>query len=304
MSTIPTLADEYAEFLRHHRGLAGSTIYNLLRHVEPFLLHLDALADATALQRATPGRVREFVAERAASVPRATKRGVCSSVRGFLRFASMRGYVAPDLVDAVPKIRVYSQASLPRGLRTQDVEKILATVDRETSIGKRDYAVLLLLATYGLRIGEVVRLRLDDIDWRRDRITFPHRKAGGPLVLPLIEEVGEAIITYLREARPTSAHPEVFLCASGQPRPLESAHCCGMRERIQGYMARAGVSGRIAVPHAFRHSLASRLLEKDEPLEVIAGLLGHGSLWSTFTYAKVDFEHLREVALDLPEVLS
>jgi site-specific recombinase XerD len=161
--------------------------------------------------------------------------------------------------------------------------------------------VLLLLATYGLRISEVVRLRLEDIDWRRDRISFSHRKASVPLVLPLTSEVGEALITYLREARPDAPHPEVFLRAKGQPCPLSIA-CAGLRLRVKQHMTRAGVSDRMAIPHALRHSLASRLLEKDEPLEVIAGLLGQSSLWSTFTYAKVDIDHLREVALDLPEV--
>jgi integrase len=215
----------------------------------------------------------------------------------------MRGYVGPDLVDAVPTIRAYSLASLPRGLCSEDVEKTLASVDRERPIGKRDYAALLLLATYGLRIGEVVRLRVEDIDWRRDRISFSQRKAGGPLVLPLTREVGEALITYLREARPAAAHPEVFLCAKGEPRPL-GTHCAGLRVRLKQYMACAGINRRMAIPHALRHSLASRLLEKDEPLEVIAGLLGQSSLWSTFTYAKADIDHLREVALDLPEVRS
>ena len=303
MSTGPSLVDEYAEFLRHHRGLASGTIRCLRRHIEPFLRDLGALTDAAALHRATPGQVRRLVVARAASVPRTEKRVVCSSVRGFLRFASMRGYVGTDLVDAVPTIRVYSLASLPRGLRAEEVEKFLASVDRETSIGKRDYAAMLLLATYGLRIGEAVRLRLEDIDWRRDRISFHHRKAGGPLVLPLTAEVGEALITYLREARPPAAHPEVFLCAKGQPRPL-GTDCFALRARLKQYMACAGIGSRKAIPHALRHSLASRLLEKDEPLEVIAGLLGHTSLWSTFIYAKADIDHLREVALDLPEVRS
>lgn len=303
MSTSPSLVDEYAEFLLHHRGLASGTIRGLRRTIEPFLRDLGALNDAAALQGATPGQVRRLVVARAATVRRTEKRAVCSSVRGFLRFASMRGYVGSDLVDAVPIIRVYSLASLPRGLPAEDVEKLLASVDRDRPIGKRDYAALLLLATYGLRIGEVVRLRLEDIDWRRDRISFPHRKAGGPLVLPLTAEVGEALITYLREARPASAHPEVFLCAKGQPRPLSTA-CFALRARFKKYLTRTGIVGRTATPHALRHSLAARLLEKDEPLEVIAGLLGQGSLWSTFTYAKVDVGHLREVALDLPEVRS
>lgn len=303
MSTGPSLVDEYAEFLLHHRGLASGTIRGLRRYIEPFLCDVGALNDAAALRQVTPGRVRHLVVARAASVPRTEKRAVCCSIRGFLRFASMRGYVGSDLVDAVPTIRVYSLASLPRGLPSEDIEKLLASVDRDRPIGKRDYPALLLLATYGLRIGEVVRLRLEDIDWRRDRISFPHRKAGGPLVLPLTAEVGEALITYLREARPAAAHPEVFLCAKGQPRPL-GTDCTALRRRFKTYLARAGIAGRTATPHALRHSLAVRLIEKDEPLEVIAGLLGHGSLWSTFTYAKVDVGHLREVALDLPEVRS
>ncbi len=303
MSTGPSLIDEYVEFLLHHRGLASRTVQHLRRHVEPFLCELGALNDAEALQRTTPGEIRRFIVERVESLPRTEKSAVCWSVRSFLRFASMRGYVRAELVEAVPIIRVYKLASLPRGISPEEVQRVLASIDRGTRIGKRDYAAVLLMTTYGLRIGEVVRLRLEDIDWRRDRISFHHRKAGDPLVLPLTAEVGEALITYLREGRPAVAHAEVFLRAKGTPCPM-STDCSGLRSRLKMYMARVGIDGRKAIPHSLRHSLATRLLGEDEPLEVIAGLLGHRSLWSTFTYAKADIVHLREVALDLPEVVA
>lgn len=303
MGNAPSVVEEYLRFLRHHRGLAAGTLGILRSHVEPFLHHLGASTDPSRLRDATPAQVRQFVAARAAPRGRSGKRAVGFAVRSFLRYASVRGYVEPDLVEAVPRTRVYAQAALPRGLPTSAVESIVAGVDRSTPIGKRDYAVLLLLVAYGLRLGEVVRLQLDDIDWRHDRLFLRDRKAGGPLVLPLTEEVGAALVTYLREARPPTARREVFAQSQPPHGPL-SARSGGLRLRVKLHMARAGIRGRAAIPHALRHTLASRLLREGQPLHAIAGILGHASLQTTTIYAKVDIEHLREVALDIPEVGS
>ena len=302
MSTIPTIIDEYVDFLRRHRALAEDSIRVILRHVTPFLLHLGDQAQPSRLKEVSPGVVHRFVVARAESQKRTGKRAVCFAMRSFLRYASMRGYVGHDILDAVPRIPTYALAGLPRALPWADVMKILEAIGRSTVTGPRDYAILLLLATYGLRVGEVARMTLGDIDWRHDRLTIPHRKADVSLVLPLTPEVGEAMVTYLRESRPRVAHRQVFLGVKRPHRPFSTKNCAGLRVLVKKRMLRAGVDARLAFPHALRHSLASRMLQQGQPMKAIADVLGHASLQSTAIYAKVDIEHLRGVALDLPEV--
>lgn len=298
MSTAPILS-EYLEFLRHHRDLAEGTLAILQRHVEPFLEHL---GDQKHLRDLTPAAVRQFVVKRSEPMGRTGKRAVCFATRSFLRFASMRGYTRADLVEAVPKIPVYSFARLPRALPWEEVLRIIQCAARATPIGKRDYAILLLLAHCGLRVGEVARLRLDDIDWRHENITLRRRKARRSLILPLTEEVGNALLDYLKHARPIAPHREIFLKRRRPHRPFISG--AGIRDVVQAYMRAAGVAGRCAVPHALRHSLASRLLQKGETMNTIADVLGHASLSATSIYTKIDIEQLREVALDVPVVKS
>mgnify|MGYP000953390417 CR=1 FL=1 len=161
---------------------------------------------------------------------------------------------------------------------------------------------LLLLATYGLRVGEVARMSLDDIDWRHDRLTIPLRKADQSLVLPLTVEVGEAIITYVRETRPRVSHRQVFLEIRRPYRAFNAVACTGLRAIVKKWMLLAGIDESRAFPHALRHSLASRMLQQGQPMKAIADVLGHASLRTTAIYAKVDIDHLRGVALDLPEV--
>ncbi|MFC2173080.1 site-specific integrase [Acidobacteriota bacterium] len=169
-------------------------------------------------------------------------------------------------------------------------------------MGKRDYALLLLLVTYGLRISDARGLCLDDIDWRHDRLSICQRKTGEPLLLPLTPEIGQALITYLREARPSTPHRQVFLTVRVPHRPFSSNRAPVWI--VRKYIDRANVSGIHRGPHVLRHSMASRLLQAGHPIKFIADLLGHRSIESTFIYTKVDVDHLREVALDLPEVQS
>ncbi len=302
MSTDPTIIKEYVDFLRRHRALAEGSIEVILRHVKPFLLQLGDQAEPSRLREVSPSVISRFVAARVESRERAGKRAVIFAMRSFLRYASMRGYVEPDLVDAVPRVPTYSLARLPRTLPWSDVLKVLKAIDRSTAIGSRDYAILLLFATYGLRIGEVARISLDDIDWRHDRLTIPQRKVDQALVLPLTEEVGKAVIAYVRKFRPQVAHRQVFLESKRPYRPFSTHRCGGLRMLVKKRLLRAGVDKRLAFPHAIRHSVASRMLQRGQPMKAIADVLGHASLHTTAIYAKVDIEHLREVALELPEV--
>ena len=174
-------------------------------------------------------------------------------------------------------------------------------VDRRSSIGKRDYAMLLLLVTYGLRGGEVAALTLDDIDWKRERIRIPERKAGHSTGYPLTPIIGEAILSYLQQARPSVSHRSVFCRAFAPYRPL---HCQSISSRVSRYLRKAGVQVARAGTHSLRHTCVQRLVEADLPFKTIGDYVGHRSPSSTQIYTKVAIESLREVALgDGEEIL-
>jgi integrase len=176
-------------------------------------------------------------------------------------------------------------------LTVAEIESVLKAIDRQTAKGKRDYAMTLLLSVYGLRGIEVVRLRLDDIDWREHKLTIGPRKAGNRTTYPLTVPVGEAILTYLRNGRPESSHRQVFLSAVAPFGPLVR-----ITQLIQQYMARASV--RVARPgsHTFRYSCAQRLFEEGLSLKEIGDCLGHARPESTQRYTKIAIEQLRAVA--------
>lgn len=227
-----------------------------------------------------------------------------SRIRGFLRYLCMRGLIDGALVDQVPKVRVYPGERLPTTWTPEAVESLLAAVDRASPIGKRDYAILLLATRLGLRAGDIREMRLDQLDWEQARIHVVQAKTGVPLELPLTEEVGEAIIDYLRHGRPPVAHREVFLRQNAPFEPFGRNN--NLHSIITSYRRKAGVElpalSRRGL-HSLRHTLASRLLEAGVPLDTIAGTLGHLSPETTRLYLRINVNDLRRAALDPEEVL-
>jgi len=219
-------------------------------------------------------------------------------LRSFLRFLFLDGRTEVDLSTAVPPVRRWRFAAVPPLLTPEEVEKVIAATDRSTARGRRALAVLLLLARLGLRAGEVVALELDDIRWKTGEIVI-RGKGRVHDRLPLLDDVGEALALYLREARGPSASRHVFLRQRaprvGLSRP--SAVCEVARQALR----RAGLrpAGRAAA-HIFRHSLATRMIRGGASLEEISQVLRHRSIDSTRLYAKVEFEALRGVALPWP----
>ena len=212
--------------------------------------------------------------------------------------------MSPRLSDQVPTVRIAADAHIPTVWRTEEVKALLNAVDRSSPQGKRDYAILLLACRLGLRASDIRTLRLDNIRWEHARIEFTQSKTGTPVCLPLSEEVGQAVIDYLRDGRPVTSHREVFLRAMPPLVPFSTAN--SLYHIITFYRRRAGISptthSRKGM-HALRHTVATRLLEVDTPLEVISDIMGHLSPNSTRLYTKVDIEALRTAALD-PEDLS
>jgi len=243
----------------------------------------------------------EFVSWRDHLKPN-TISGIVSHVSGFLRFLTMRGILQKDLSVELPTIRVPRDATIPSVWEQELVIRLLEAVDRSSAKGKRDYAILLLACRLGMRVGDIRTLKLDQIHWEDSTIEVTQSKTGVPLTLPLINEVGEALIDYLKSGRPQSAHREVFLRANPPFDPFGRND--NLHHIVTYWRQLAGI--RFRTPrkrglHSLRHSLATRLLEKGTPFTTIAEILGHSSLESTRIYAKADVEALRSVALD-PEV--
>lgn len=287
------IVDKYVSFQRDHRGVCVEYAKNTRRCCAAFACYL-AERGVTHLRAIRPDLIHGFVTFEGTRYRRKTMSLRCYVLRGFLRYLYRQGVVSKDLAPLVTAPRLFQHEECPRFLTPVEVKQVLGAIDRSRPQGKRDYAMLCLLLTYGLRGIEVIRLRLDDIDWQREQLRIRARKAGNNSVYPLAPSVGNAVLAYLQEVRPSSRHREVFLSTKPPFTPLAdtSALGCLMRK----YMAQVGVRVDRPGTHTFRYSCAQRLLDAGVPLKSIGDYLGHRSLDSTQRYTKIDVEHLRAVA--------
>ena len=223
-------------------------------------------------------------------------------LRVFLRYANREGRVGSDLSGAMEWPQAYRLSSVPRSISWEEVGQVLAGVDRRAPAGKRDWAILLLLVTYGLRGREVAALTLDDIDWKRERLAVPERKAGHSTAFPLTGSVGEAPVDYLRNGRPQTNSRRVFFRAVA---PIEPIGPAAVSARAAHYLCKAGIDVPRPGSHTLRHTCVQRLVDADFALKAIGDFVGHRSAPSTQIYAKVAVEQLRQVALgNGEEILS
>jgi len=294
------LISEYNAWMRDLRGLSESTRSSRCAEARRLLEWLGERSSAEQLASIAVADIDAYVKWRAFSLQRRALKSATQHLRSFLRHLHGSGRI-PDLAPAVLSPRVYAFEGIPSALRTEEIEKVLqcTRADRRP-VGLRDYAMLLLLSTYGLRAGEVVALRLQDIDWAHDRLKIHHSKTGAYSELPLLRAPGEAILEYLRRGRPKANCREVFVRARAPYRAFRSGTLyAALQERLKA----AGVTpqGKRGA-HAFRHARAVSLLKRDTPLKVIGDVLGHRSMQSTMTYLKLDAEALRGVGLEIPGV--
>jgi len=224
-----------------------------------------------------------------------------SALRSFLRYARYRGEVVLDLAAAVPVVANWSMPSIPRAISADQVHQVLASIDRCTAMGRRDYAILLLLARLGLRSSEVALLELDDIDWYTGTLNV-RGKSGLRNELPLSPEVGKAIAAYLRDGRPLSTSRRVFLRAKASIRGFRGAS--GVGSIVRHSLKRAGIKAPTYGAHQFRHGLATEMFRKGTSLGEIGDILGHCHPQTTMIYTKVDLEALRTLALPISSVFS
>jgi site-specific recombinase XerD len=292
----------FFEYLASERGLRPATVRLYGHHLRCFEAYL-AKMGVGELRQLSPAPLSAFVAERAArGMARTTIRDACGSLRVFLRYARREGLLESDLAGTVEWPQAYRLSSVPRSVSWADVAKVLGAVDRRSACGKRDYAILLLLATYGLRAREVAALALDDIDWRHERLAVPERKAGHSTAFPLSGAVGEALVEYLQHGRPKTADRHVFFRALA---PLQPIGAAAVSACATHYLRKAGIDVPRPGSHTLRHSAVQRLVDADFSLKAIGDFVGHRSAASTEIYTKVAIEPLRQVALgDGEEVLG
>src|SRR5216684_7476045 len=225
----------FAEYLRSERGFAESTIRNYRRHLSEFAQYLSRTG-VTSFSQLSPAVLAAFIVQHGPKVAPRTRLGLCCHLRVLLRFCHREKITSRDLSGAVGTPQVHRLDDVPRSITWDEVRRMLEAVERRTIRGRRDYAILLLLVTYGLRAHEVARLTLDDLDWKRDRVRVRQRKGGhATTTFPLSPQVGAALVDYLRSARPETADRHVFLNVLA---PFAPVTMSGISQRATGYLRR------------------------------------------------------------------
>jgi site-specific recombinase XerD len=296
LSSQQRLTTNYGRYLLEERGLAQATIVNYVPFIDQFLSARFKRIPINLSQLRAPD-VTGFVRRQAHKLSPGRAQLLVTALRSFLRYLRHQGKVATDLAACVPTVARWSFATLPKSLPAGTVQRVLDRSDRRTPIGRRDYAILFLLARLGLRACEIVALNLEDIDWEKARITI-RSKGGRWAQLPLPADVGEALALYLRHGRPSSSCRRVFI--RGKAPRIGFANSIAISTLVMRALERAGVDSARKGAHLFRHGLARDMIRQGASLDEIGELLRHQSPNTTAIYAKVDLPALRPLALPWP----
>ena len=294
--TVPSFFD----FLRRERGLREATLVQYRHYLQRLQDYLHRIQQSL-LPDLPLTTISAFITDSGATIDKRSVQSLCSILKVFFRYLYRVGLMTRDLSKAIESPRRYSFSNLPRSITWSEVERMLQKVDRRSPVGKRDYAILLLLVTYGLRAREVGALTLDDIDWKRDHLHIRGRKAGHSTAYSLAPPVGEALLDYLKQGRPATTERAVFFRAYAPYSPLSRV---AVSMRAKWYLQKAGIKVPRPGSHTLRHTCVQRLVDSGFSLKTIGDFVGHGTPDATKIYAKVNVQALREVALgDGEEVL-
>jgi integrase/recombinase XerD len=269
----------------HHRII--SEFLDLLKYEETH----DRLASLSIKD------IENFIQYMAKRMGRVSLKNVTLTLRSFLRFLVVEGVIPSGLENQVDTPRIYQQEKLPRVLPWSTVQAFLQSIDRNTAVGKRDYAIYSLIATYGLRVCDIANLKLDDIKWGAKCIRMCQTKTGTLLELPLIDEVGSALYDYLKGVQRYGNYRHVFLRLRAPGGILKSKAICRTFAR---WSQKSGLDIPSQGPHCLRHSMALHMCRQNISLKTIGDILGHTSPESTIGYIRLKTEDLREVALNIP----
>ncbi len=301
-SWLAPALERYVTFLQAHRGLAQRTVVGRWRRLVQFADSLERMG-VTCLEAIMPLHVQQFLAQLRAYAL-GYRLTYTSTLRSFLGWAYAAGLMPLDLRPAVTAPRQFKQRGIRDVLSEAEVARILSAVDQSTVIGRRDYAVLVLAARYGLRPCDIRQLQLEAINWRAGVLSIKQAKTGRLLTLPLLSDVAAALIAYLRNGRPATTSRHVFVRHRAPFEPFVAAN--NFSSIIRLALGRVGLgqrSGRRGM-YLFRHTLASRMLAARCPIKSIADVLGHKSTETTMEYASIDLVALRGVAISEDEVLA
>lgn len=290
-----SLSEEYAHHLREVRGFAASTVSSHRWTVQCFLQHLEEAS--SALEGIRTSNIESYIAKAGKRLSRASLQHDIAALRGFLRFLSMDGRVPTGLDRQIDTPRLYRLEQLPRALPWETVRTLLKSADRTSPMGLRDYAMFLLIATYGLRASEIVSISLEDIRWRQRILRIHQCKTSSPLELPLTNEVLAALVKHLKRTPPPAPYRRVFLRMRA---PMGVLKPTAVTEAFQALVRNSGLSIPFQGPHCLRHSYAVHLLKNGTPLKTIGDILGHRTAESTSMYLRLGTGDLREVALAVP----
>jgi site-specific recombinase XerD len=285
-------APGFFKFLQEERGLSPRTLecYDYyLRRLQTYLHDIKV----SVLEELSPMILSAFVTARGQEWGKSAITVLCAALRMFLRYLHREGLIQRDFSSSVDSPKRYRLAEIPRSISWTDVGRMLEAVDRRTAVGRRDYAILLLLVTYGLRSREIAALTLEDLNWQRERLRVPERKAGHSTAYPLSPIVGEAILDYLKGGRPNTSDRHIFFRGLAPLRPLTDK---AISSRAAYYLQRAGITVARSGSHTLRHTCVQRLVDAHFSLKTIGDYVGHRSPDSTMIYSKVDVETLRDIA--------
>lgn len=292
------LVKRYADFLRNEKGLAELSLKVYLPVAEDLLHFLEEGHGIRSVRRLNASLLRAFLFKRAQARSSECVRLLATSLRSFLRFLHAKDEIPNDLTAAIPTVRRWTQPDIPKKLTPEEVKRVLEAPDPDTPTGRRDFAILLLLARLGLRSSEILSIELGDLHWRTGEIVI-RGKGNRQDLLPLPRDVGAAIASYLRRDRGARPTRRVFLRTIAPRVPLTGPASIG--HIVRRAMTKAGVERPMQIAaHLFRHTLASSMLQHGANLRDISEVLRHRALVSTEIYAKIDLGALQEVARPWP----
>ncbi len=289
----------YLIWMKEHQHAGDGTLEVRRLSISRFLDWLGDNATPDGVGGLTPNDVERYFLDYAEKSGYAVRRSMQAALRTFFRYCRHQGYIRLHLDEAVPVLRTYKLSRVPRGIEEIQAQSVLESIDRTTSAGSRDYAILTMLHTYGVRGCQVRALRLADINWTEELILFRSAKNGKDSLLPLTEEVGGSILDYLHKGRPPSDAQELFLTCRAPFHPLTDSGT--LSEIVRHRINTTGIDVRAKGAHVFRHAFASRKVAEGCSFKAVADILGHRYLSTTYLYTKVDFNALKQAALEWPE---
>lgn len=291
---------EFMDF-RKKAGISSKTLESYIIYLERFSQYLfnHEVNQATEIDIE---HIHGFIQSSAAVYSTSTIYCTCCLLRVLFRYLFSRKIITEDLSIAVPSIKCSKKSKIPSAYSKEEIRRLLQCVDRGNPKGKRDYAILLIATRLGIRASDICKLTFDNFNWESNTIEFKQNKTGETIILPLLNDVGEAVIDYIKYARPSVETDKVFLRLVA---PIGQMKAPTLHSIVTHYMNKAGIhiaEGKKHGPHALRHSLAGALLQNDTPMPVISEILGHADSKTTSTYLKIDTLNLRKYALDVPPI--